>query len=706
MTRLRSIVGALAVLCCAPAVARAELTLNGEVVVVQGDEDIVAASGAQLTLRSLPALSRKVIEQFGDHFEAMTVWMTFDDPTLKGEAYETTVKNEVLGLGTPPVDLSRSYGSNGVLRSVLNMKLVGLRAGDARSLWDRALETWGQESAHRWLMFFSIRHPRTGKISDALMGRDCAHYNQFVDTQASIHDGFAWTDNRDGSFSWTERTKRYGNLDLYGMGLLAADEMPPFFIIENIPNYSPPACMAYDTVRRPSGMTVMGTRLDVSIDDVVAANGERVPRAHELRQDYWREVEVILTRPTETWRSPTPMGLADRLNKARLWWEEWNRGASRNRLVMCTQVSADCGDPRSDVTALVLDAAGKGPTAGPVALDVEVSNTGKAIAGNVHLSVEVPVGGKLVSDAKDLGTIEPGTKRTQSFALDLHTIPCGTEVTVKAATQSDVHYHRLKTPFLVGTKVINSDGFEADSGWTVDPDGTDTTAGAKWERGEPEATEVLRTLLQPGGARTGHAAWVTGAAAVVPGQSTFVKGGKTTLASPSYDATPLREPLLRYWMAFAGVRATADGAGIEPSPDSSLTVLARNAGVPGDAGAATGWVEIDRAANQITKGWVQRSVSLPAELWGKGTLQFRFVVADGNAMRGGVEAAIDDLELTSKVAGCFSPPGGPAAVVMPSDGAGCGCRLGGGDRDARRGALCGLLAVALAARLTRRRRFR
>ena len=56
-----------------------------------------------------------------------------------------------------------------------------------------------------------------------------------------MHDGYAWTDNGDGTFT-VDRAQpaRYGNLDLYGMGLMPADEVPPFFFIDDVPSYTRP----------------------------------------------------------------------------------------------------------------------------------------------------------------------------------------------------------------------------------------------------------------------------------------------------------------------------------------------------------------------------------------------------------------------------------------------------------------------------------
>jgi MYXO-CTERM domain-containing protein len=664
----------------------------GEVIIVKGNTDdllITTGSGYGLQQTGIQSLTKKVIAAFGDSFQAITLWMTFDDQaSMTAEAYEVPVKNEVEGLGNLQVmDRSGLYGSNGVLRSVLNMKTVGLRAGETMESWRPSLETWGQESAHRWLVFFNFIDSRTQRISDALLGRQCSHYSRYVDTQGSVHDGFAWTDNGDGSFTWTDYSKRYGNLDLYGMGLMDADEVPPFFLIDGIDGYTyPPNCKGYQFSFRPPATTIRGTKLEIKIDDIIAANGDRRVSTGE-RQNYWREAEVILTSPVETVTSPRVQMLVARIEKARLFWEAWNREASRNRLVMCTKISADCGDPRSDVGKLTFNAAGKGPKSGPLDLDVEVVNDGGQAATGVKVSIVTTVGGApAIMDSKMLGTLDAGARRTQTFPLDLKAVPCGTEITVKASTQSDFHFNRGADSFRVGAQDKFSDGFEGDSGWTVNPDGDDSAVGATWERGTPESSVILHEVVQPGGAHGGAGAWVTGLSATsTTARATLVREGKATLLSPLYDTKGLQDAMLRYWVSFAGARAGASG--LEPSAQSTLVVEARAADPSGTPGP---WTQVDSLSNAISPDWARRWVPLPAELLTRSRVQLRFVATDANPDQGGVEAAIDDLTITAMLPACSAPPPDPK---------GCGCHLGG-----RASSGGGVLLLGLAFLLRRRRR--
>jgi hypothetical protein len=699
---------------------------QGEVVIIEGsDETLEMVPGGGYAVR-MTAVARKVIERFGDNFQAMTFWLTFDETSSRqAQAYEFTVKADVRGLGITVRDNSGSFGSQGVLRSILNMKRVWQYVSrDLPEAWRPHLETWGQESGHRWMVFMDFRDRRTGNDSDAIRGRDCSHYNRFVDTQGSVHDGFAWTDQGNGTFKLGARNGfRFGNLDMYGMGLVPADELPPFFLIDGLANYRHVPCGQYDvTPGRPNGAVVTGTRVDIGIDDIVAANGPRLPAADDLLagkpQDYFREAQVVITSPDETATSPMPVLAAERVEKGRQYWEEWMRAATDNRMVVCTRLSADCGDARSDVTDVRFNAAGKAPAAGPLTLEMVVSNGGQREATNVEARVDVSIGDQSRPLTSRVGALAPGDSRTVAFELDLGEVACGTEMTVKAATQSDFHRNRKLGSVLVGTSSPVRDGFEDESGWVVNPEANDSTRGARWERGTPRWSEVQAgTPSQPEGARAGANAWVTGASAA-GGASSYVHDGRTTLESPALDASGWREPRLRYWVSFAAVQERA-GGGVMPSANARLVVLGRlvagaggDAGAPaaGDGGAGGGdWIEVDRLENAISPTWKLRTVALPAALTG-GPVKLRFVAEDGNMLvRGGVEAAIDDVEITSNLPACYDPP--PPPKQGGGGGGGCAAAGAGGGRvgvgaDVGVGLIYGVSLVLLAMRPGRGRRRR
>jgi hypothetical protein len=338
----------------------------------------------------------------------------------------------------------------------------------------------------------------------------------------------------------------------------------------------------------------------------------------------------------------------------------------------------------------------KSPGAGPTTIEAVVTNTGGRMATGITAKVEVTHPGGTVMDSKVVGALAPGESRTVPLAVDLRGLPCGTKVGLKAATQSDFHRHRFVRTELVGAETRFTEGFEEAGAWVVNPDNDDTSAGAVWERGTPEWTEIEIGLpVQPDGAHEGKSAFVTGAAAAIPDKQTFVRAGRTTLQSPPIDGASWKDAHLRYWLSFAGMEA--GNSGIVPSPKARFLVLARSeGGGAADGGAGGQWVEVDRVENVITTNWVERVVALPVGLAG-GKVTFRFVAEDGNATSGGVEAALDDVEVLSLLPACFEP-------TPKSDGGGCDVGAGRGRAGlAGLGLLLGLTTLIARMGLRRRR---
>ena len=131
----------------------------------------------------------------------------------------------------------------------------------------------GQEVGHRWLAFLEFRN-HTGARSEALLGRDQAHWSFFFDSDASVMEGNDIEDLGGGSFRTTAAVQRYSRLDQYAMGLVSASQVPPFFYVDNPMNVADGR--QADSAPRV-GVTFNGTRRDVLIDDVIAINGPRVP---------------------------------------------------------------------------------------------------------------------------------------------------------------------------------------------------------------------------------------------------------------------------------------------------------------------------------------------------------------------------------------------------------------------------------------------
>ena len=83
-----------------------------------------------------------------------------------------------------------------------------------------------------------------------------------------------------------------------------------------------------------------------------------------------------------------------------------------------------------------------------------------------------------------------------------------------------------------GTTVY-SDTFETATGWTTNPNGSDTATTGAWQRGDPAQTTSGTTTLQLGTTVSGTNDLVTGAAAGASAGEFDIDGGTTTIQSPA-----------------------------------------------------------------------------------------------------------------------------------------------------------------------------
>src|SRR4029078_4237634 len=185
-----------------------------------------------------------------------------------------TVANEVAGIGLDVYDNSRDFGSRARLRSIVNMEMLQHFPNDPaqRFLGDEnTLSLMGQECGHRWLAFLDFRD---GSInSTELLGRDESHWSFLLASDASNMEGNDIEYGGNGVFRTIGAVSRYSALDQYAMGLRAASEVPPMFLVTSVTSGQ----AAEDAPK--TGVEIHGTRKDIRIADIVAANGARRPDA-------------------------------------------------------------------------------------------------------------------------------------------------------------------------------------------------------------------------------------------------------------------------------------------------------------------------------------------------------------------------------------------------------------------------------------------
>src|SRR5581483_628401 len=287
---------------------------------------------------------------YPDQFDEIIVFTTFDDTGTPGAAaYEISVRQDVKGIGRAILDDSPAWSANNhFLAAFVDMmrwdswESFGVPISDPAS---PLYSTLGQEFAHRWL---STMHyvDGTGANSAAMLGRAGQHWASTLQTNASVMDGNQIVDNGDGSFTITDSFRRYSPLDLYGMGLLDASGVPPWFRVAGATKTDgTPIDPTIPNLRR--GQKILGTREDITIDQVIAAEGPRMPPPASA-QHAFRVAWALLTRPGE--RASEVLDIAAKLELSRHVWEQKFLEFTGGLGTMCTQVSAPCGAPLAQFT--------------------------------------------------------------------------------------------------------------------------------------------------------------------------------------------------------------------------------------------------------------------------------------------------------------------------------------------------------------------
>jgi hypothetical protein len=212
-------------------------------------------------------------------------------------AYEYSPKNQIRGIGQELYDSSSTYGSGGTLEAMVQMGDVSKYGDDIRepAFINNVLSPLGilmHELAHRWLLFVHLA--KDGLQPDALLGRGGAHWSFYSQSHASFLEGSELEDQGGGRFMTLRVPTSYNMQDLYLMGFATPDEVDdadqPFYI-EGVDSDA-------DTRAPQPDVLILGARRDYSIENIIAAEGPRVPAAAAAPKSFQMAV-VLLTRNGE-----------------------------------------------------------------------------------------------------------------------------------------------------------------------------------------------------------------------------------------------------------------------------------------------------------------------------------------------------------------------------------------------------------------------
>jgi uncharacterized protein (TIGR03382 family) len=667
------------------------VTQSGNVLILQGNDLTVnTQNGTSFDHNNgFFEVANTVLSRYGDNFDFISVWTTFPDQNVA--AYYFPLKNDTQGLGDCNFQAGETFGceidqTGGALERLQG--LVFMNSVSMWQEWDRQFDgathdltsfdsacysTLGQEIAHRWGSGLRFKD-ENGNTSTKLLGRDNSHWAAWLDTGASVMDGWDWEEDGD-RFELINDMDVYSDLDLYTIGALGPGEVRPFFYIANA-KYQESAGVGINGRNIGKGdvlelglpsvslmeeygidMGATGTRVDVTMQDVLDVEGMRCPDPDHTERAF-KQAFVLITRPGES--EAQAQDDADELEIVEDTWEKWWHDRTAKAVTLCSVLEDDCAHAVAQLSGLDIpdaDIGGDGKqTIKIAAKDATVKNAKLTLtlSGVGADSVE------LKKSEFDLGDIGAGDAKevVAEFSVD-DGFECGTSFVIDAKLESDnakteLEHYRV----LPGYRIKYENTFKDDEdGFKVNADGKD---GAGDDEGGLVFTSVAMSCeMSPRTAERDNS----------PNDSkAFVTksdlDGDTSLWSKEIDLEGAVDPVIRYayWL---------DGEGsltVQLSRDGGDTF--KNADVFKEPGHS--WAQGTANLHEIFGDELPESVVA------------RFIFAGNGKFAGGV----DDFRVVDVDGVCLEQ----------SKWAGCGCNASGS------GAPPALFAVLATIGLALRRR--
>jgi subtilase family serine protease/Tol biopolymer transport system component len=239
-------------------------------------------------------VGRRFYETHGDDYDFLVVFTNFEFQTGEAQAFHMFGRNDVEGIGKPVGSVGEVvFGSRARLKGWIDMAAVSRYRRPPYSLErsDRGfLETLGvlaHEVGHQWLA--QAAYAVDGITYDDLLGKDESHWSYLLDSDGSFYYGADWRPLGDGRYVAARAYERYSDLDLYLMGLLAPDRLPPFTLLQN------PAIDRHRINAEGEVVEAVGAR-EIRLEHLVSAMGPRTPGFQHSQKEF-RLGFVFLTRP-------------------------------------------------------------------------------------------------------------------------------------------------------------------------------------------------------------------------------------------------------------------------------------------------------------------------------------------------------------------------------------------------------------------------
>lgn len=382
---------------------------------------------------------------------------TFDYAMTEAAAkgFFTTVKNDTQGINKPIYDNTATFGSVGMLQGTIDMGNVSQLADSPYGTkLDENLDKLSHEMMHRFGAYVRFKNP-DGTLNTSLLSADKFHWSYLLDTQGSLMYGNGWKNNGDGTFTSTSARSGFSSLDLYLMGMIDKSQVPPMLLIDN---------PAIDKSKQPhQGDVITGTARTVTIDDIIAAEGPRIPDTTTAQKQF-KIGYVLLTRAGVN-PGNAPQAI------------EVLRKAFPGKLLELTQGKGSIGGILPSLEILIGTPSDNTTVTGP---DVTVSG---AVLNTTGAETGVTVNGIVatVNGSRFIANHVPLQLGSNTFTITATDANGLTATTTRTVTAQQGHYIRIRSNIESGTAPLEA-SLRIESSFVVNypPITTSGTATMEW----------------------------------------------------------------------------------------------------------------------------------------------------------------------------------------------------------------------------------
>jgi len=244
--------------------------------------DLEAINKGEFDLRKL---THPIYNFFEDDFDFIfLISHNYGCPECPYAGRNTLVKNDIKGIGKPLYNSCKKFGSQGKLQSIIHItQSRGMTNGTAL-----------HELMHRWGNYVL---PSYSFDSQGGQKRDYSHWG--VSSANGVLGGFelnkkdtmtmnAFKANfsKNPYFSTNHNHTKYSPIELYLMGMIPKDEVPPLTVYSGI--------KCNPEVFKKTGLFSSDSTSTYTINDIIRRHGERIPSYHSSQKTF-KALAVILS---------------------------------------------------------------------------------------------------------------------------------------------------------------------------------------------------------------------------------------------------------------------------------------------------------------------------------------------------------------------------------------------------------------------------